>query len=78
MDEGKKTLAEMAKDLDEMERDLPSEAASCLDRVLGRLKKKKDPDPKDVRRIEALHERYFGEDRDVLPGRDDDDQEDVG
>ena len=64
MEEGEKknkTLADKARDLDEMERDLPSADAAVLERVIRRLRAGKSPVPKNAQRIDALHQKYFGE-----------------
>lgn len=57
---GEKTLLEMAKELDEMDRDVTGGEADFLDRVLRILKADGKLTPKEEARLELVHEKYLG------------------
>lgn len=56
-----KTHLEMAVELDEMQRNVPTEEADLLERVLPALQKRKRPGREDLEALERMYEKYFGE-----------------
>lgn len=63
------TRAEMARELDAMERDVTSWEASFLESVLSVLAAGRRLSTKQAKTLEEMHEKYLGE------GRDDEDGE---
>lgn len=55
---------EMAEALEGMERALSSENSEFLEKILGILNKEKPLSAKQETKLEALYEKYFGEDAD--------------
>lgn len=59
--EERKSLLEMAVELDEMQRNVPTEEADLLERVLLALRKGKRAAPEDREALERMYGKYFGE-----------------
>lgn len=59
-----KTHLEMAKELDELDRDLRTEEADLLDLALKTLKAGKRLGPKDAAKFELIYEKYMGDEDD--------------
>jgi hypothetical protein len=61
MADQKKTLLEMAEELNDMDRDMTSGEADFHDGALKDLRKGKKLKPKDEAKLELLHEKYLAE-----------------
>ena len=67
---------EMAEALEGMERALSSENSEFLEKILGILNKEKPLSAKQETKLEALYEKYFGEDADKNDDEEDIDEDD--
>lgn len=65
-------LLQMAKELDEMDRGLPSGEASFLDKVLKALNAHQALMPKEAKRLEALHRKHLVDAEESARKEDDD------
>lgn len=59
MADEKKTLLQMAEELNDMDRDMTSGEADFHDRVLKELRKRKKLKPQDEAKLELIHEKYL-------------------
>lgn len=76
MDE-KKTAKQMARELDEMTRDVTSEEADFLDKVLGILADGKRLKPKAAADLEAMYRKYLVDREDVDEGSGDNEEQEI-
>lgn len=77
-DEKKKSLLEMAEELNDMDRDMNSGEADFHDEALKDLRKGKELKPKDQAKIELLYEKYLGEKPEEDEGEGPEEPEDEG
>ncbi len=61
MSDEKKTLLEMAEELNDMDQDMTSGEADFHDGVLKDLRKGKKLKPKDEAKLGLIHEKYLGQ-----------------
>lgn len=60
-EEAEKELLRKARELDEMTRDVTSQEADVLERVLEAFRDGKKPKIKDCEKIETMYDKYLGQ-----------------
>jgi hypothetical protein len=75
VEEKKKTLLEMAKELDGMERAVTSDEAELLEEVLKMLKAGKRLSPAQASKIEKMDKKYLSEKEEESEDDEEDDQQ---